>query len=153
MKKFPLKHLLLYSKGWYKTFNPNSKNKTIWDDMKAVFTADGFSGEHMSRNDMISILLGRCQELTDVRGFELRYFVEGISKEDSWKSGYFVKDSCVNPTEEEYDYLTAILYYCLSQIRFMDNSYYDKLPRPDYKNCLPKRNGITEKTLKDFFDK
>jgi hypothetical protein len=153
VNKFPLKHLLLYSKGWYKKFNPNGKNKTIWDDMKAVFTADGYDGEHMTKVHIISVLLNRCQKLKDVRGFELLQFADGISDQNCWQVGYYVKGNKWQPSDEEYDYYTAILYYCLSVLRFIEPSNYDQLPMPDYKNCLPRKNGITDKDLNKFFGK
>jgi hypothetical protein len=151
MNKFPLLHLLLYSKGWYKTFNPKSKNKTIWDDMNKVFTADGYSGDQMQKSHIISVLLEHCQKLENVRGFELLQFANGISKDNCWQVGYYVIGNQWRESDEEYDYLTAILYYCISILRFIEPSNHDKLPMPDYKNCLPRKNGTTDKDLNKFF--
>lgn len=151
VNKFPLKHLLLYSKGWYKTFNPNGKNKTIWDDMKAVFTADDYDGDQMKKTDMISVLFNHCQQLKDVRGFELLQFANGISEHNCWQVGYYVKGNKWRESDEEYDYYTAILYYCLSVLQFIEPLTYAPLPMPDYENCLPRKNGITDEDLKRFF--
>ena len=53
-----LKHLLLYSKGWYKKYHPASKRKTIWDDLKIILSLDGYP-DNVSKNDIFNIIKGK----------------------------------------------------------------------------------------------
>ena len=149
--KFPLRHLLLYSKGWYKKFNPKSSRKTIWDDLRVILTLDGYQGDVMRRSDIVSVILSKCQGLADVRAFELLEFAYGISEGNAWQCGYFTKHSPYGETDEEYNYFEAILYYCIAHLRFIDVKYHGKLPMPDYEKGLPRKNGISDEDLKKFF--
>jgi len=54
MEKFTLHHAALYAKGWYKRYQ---KKRTIWDDLKIIMTLDGYSGEYMSKGDIVSVML------------------------------------------------------------------------------------------------
>lgn len=44
MEKFSLQHTVLYSKMWYKRYNPKGTRKTIWDDLQIVLEMDGYLG-------------------------------------------------------------------------------------------------------------
>lgn len=151
MEPFRLFHLVLYSKSWYKRFHPKSSRKTIWDDMKRLMSADGYPGEHMNKNDIINVLLHNCQ-LLNVRQFtDITQIINGIHPKNVWKIGYVTKDHCMKPNHEEYDYYTAVIYYCISVLHLIErNTLSQPLPRPDSK-VLPLKNGITQKQLDKFF--
>lgn len=153
--KFKLYHLSLYAKGWYKREN----KKTLWEDLAVIMSLDGYSGEYMRISDIVSITLDQCQRL-NIRGFkDLGLFANGISPSQCWKFGYYTKENAtwVRNNEElpTYDYYEAILRYCLSTLVCADIKSLvgegNKLPRPDYKNGLPRKNGVTEKKLKEMF--
>lgn len=153
MDKFKLYHVTLYSKGWYKREN----NKTIWEDLRVILSLDGYCGEHMEKGDIVGNILNHCQRL-DIRAFkELSTFADGISKSYCWKYGYYTSDhnwaKKKGETLPEYDYYEAIVRYCLSNLMSTKTSELgiDKLPMPDYKNGLPRKNGVTEKKLKEMF--
>jgi hypothetical protein len=155
MEKFALSHTMLYAKGWYKTYDSKSKNKTIWDDLRVIMSLDDYSGDIMSKTDITYVILHQCQKL-DVRAFkDLAAFATGISKDMCWKHGYvttdhkwLIKDGEVVP---EYDYFEAIVHYCLSSLRYLDKATHGKLPMPDYIKGLPRKNGLSNQTLKQFF--
>lgn len=151
MESFRLFHLVLYSKSWYKRFHPKSSRKSIWDDMRILLTADGYQGELMSKLDIINVLLRNCQ-LLNVRQFaDITQIINGIHPKNVWKIGYVTKDHWTNPNDEEYDYYTAVIYYCLSVLHLIDRSTLSQsLPRPDRK-VLPLNNGITQKQLDEHF--
>lgn len=154
--QFELGHVALYAKLWYKRFDKKgrSKNKTIFDDLRCCLTADDYSGEYFSDSDVINILLIQCQRI-NIRAFnDMREFFYGIQDFSIWKNGYYTKtnDTFNNKRDEnpEYDINTAVVYYCLSNIACLGVEEFGiKLPKPDYKNCLPRRNGITDKSVKE----
>lgn len=156
-EKFNLGHVALYAKHWYKRFNKQglSKRKTIFDDLKCCMTADGYCGEFMSDTDVISILLTHCKRINKRAFTDLSEFFFGIQDYSVWKNGYYTKTNDMfnrkRDDNPDYDYNTAVVYYCLSNIACLGvDEIGMKLPTPDYKNCLPRRNGITDKSLKRF---
>ena len=156
-EKFGLGHVALYAKHWYKRFDKQgrSKRKTIFDDLKCCLTSDGYCGDWMSDNDVITILLNHCKRLNKRAFNDLNEFFWGIQDINVWKNGYFTKtnDTFNNKRGEntDYDNRTAVVYYCLSNISCLSiDELGMKLPTPDFKNCLPRRNGITDKSLKRF---
>lgn len=159
MEKFKLFHLALYSKGWYKKFNPHqhSTRKTIFDDLSITMTADGYMGSYMSKSDIVRVMLKHCQLLDENRFKDMSLLVEGIAPHNCWEYGYYTKDnySWVNKKQNErlpeYDYYTAVVYYCLSVLRFCGKEHFE-LPKPDYKNCLPRKNGIKENMILTMFN-
>ena len=161
METFRLFHVLLYAKHWYKRFDKlgRGERKTIFDDLRKCFTADGYMGECMSRYDVVDMLLINCQRVKLSAFSDLRQFANGVSDREVWKNGYFTKTNDVfnknRDNNPDYDYETAIVYYCLSNLACSEIKYLgiDKLPEPDFKNCLPRRNGITDKSIKRMFDR
>lgn len=153
-RKFTLYHLCLYAKGWYKREN----KKTIWEDLQVIMSLDDYSGEFMDKYDIVSVMLDHCQRL-DVRGFkDLGLFANGIAPSQCWKYGYYTKDnaSWVKDSKDlpDYDYYEAIVRYCLStlvgtEIKAIVGE--GKLPKPDYTKGLPRKNGISDKKLKELF--
>ena len=157
---FKLNHFALYSKHWYKRFNRNGKSehKTIWDDLKKVMTADGYYGEVMTKMDMVSIIVNHSTRLKIHAFRDMLTMLVGITDCECWKYGYYTKTNCDWINKEniddypDYDYWEAIIYYCMSSVC---NTEIKDLPmgfvKPDYKNCLPRRNGISDKDIKRFF--
>lgn len=141
--KFKLLHLALYAKGWYKRFNPKSKRKTIWDDIRQTMIGDDYSGEFMTKHDMVSVILNQCQKIQTPSLQNLSILLTEISEENIWKYGYRF---------DKYDYWEAILYYCLSNIRMMSNDDYEPLPSPDPK-VLPLAHGISLKKINQIIHK
>lgn len=154
MEKFKLFHVALYAKGWYKREN----KKTIWEDLRVILSLDGYCGKHMEKGDIVGNILNHCQRL-DMRAFkELTAFADGISRSYCWKHGYYTTDHtwAIRKKEvlPEYDYYEAIVRYCLSNIQCADMKelcVITNLPMPDYKNGLPRKNGISDKKLKEMF--
>ena len=155
MEKFTLLQTTLYAKGWYKEYN---NKRTIWDDVKITLTADGYNGNYMTNDDVLRIILHQCQRLDLICFKDLCQIISGISKEFCWKCGYFTKDNFrfaskkENESFPEYNYYESVLRYCLSGLAMTDATDLgiDKFPEPDYKNCLPRKNGIGKKDLSLF---
>ena len=157
MEKFKLYHTALYAKGWYKRYQ---KKRTIWDDLKIIMSLDGYSGEYMSKGDIVSVMLTQCQRL-NMRAFkDLSMFADGISQSFCWRHGYYTKGCLwmVNPKNEElpeYDYYEAIVRYCLSHLVMAEHKELtgdgNRLPKPDYTKGLKKSDGISNKKLKEMF--
>ena len=153
MDKFTLYHVTLYAKGWYKREN----KKTIWEDLQVMLSLDNYSGELMDKGDIVALILNHCSRL-DTRPFkELTEFANGISPSYCWKYGYFTKGNAIwrrdNEKLPDYDYYEAIVRYCLSNLSCTEikNITNGKLPMPDYIKGLPRKNGITNKKLKEVF--
>ena len=149
MKNFSLLHIVLYAKDWY----AKEQNQTIWDDLKVIFTLDDYMGEHMTKNDMINVLLNECQ-LLDISAFNLTTFATGIDQRNSYRFGYYTKGCPMVDDDSklpEWDYHEAIVRYCLSALRFTGKDKLPKMPFPNYKDGLPKRKGITIQDLKKHF--
>lgn len=147
--KFSLLHFALYAKHWY------AKSGDIWYDLKKLMIADNYSGDHMSKSDIVSVILTRCQDL-NIQSFSLLAFASGIAPENGWKidhpwKGHF---PFMNPEPEnlpEYDQQEAIVRYCLSVICNLERSQFsEELPRPD-KKVLPLKKGILKKDLDKIF--
>ncbi len=152
--KFKLNHVALYAKNWYK----QSSKSTIFDDLKKCLTCDNYNGEFMTNNDVIYIILNHCQKIKTHNFSNLVEILNGVSKENCWRYGYYTKDNYPYYTNKdgilpEYDYHTAILMYCMSCLRTTtkEDLGIETLLSPDYKNCLPRRNGITDEKLKSQF--
>ncbi len=150
MEKFTLQHTVLYAKGWYK------RSRNFWEDIKKCLSADGYSGEIFSKNDCMNVIINQFQDLPHKRAHNLLTFVSAIQESECWKYGYYTKNNgkLWGRDEEskdiEYDISEAIVRYCLSQFAHMKNTEWDKCP-PDFKKCLPRKNGITDKKVKEMF--
>ena len=157
-RPFSLLHFALYSKHWYKRFDHKgrSKNKTIWDDLRKTMTADDYQGDLMTKSDIFTVVLHQCQRINQRCFTDLVEVINGISVGYSWKSGYYTKEcTWVRDCENlpDYDYYTAVIYYCLSSISCLscEEMGIEKLPKPDYKNVLPRKKGIKDKRINEFF--
>lgn len=158
-EQFRLNHFALYSKRWYKKFDKKGrgKNKTIWDDLRCVLTADGYCGDLMTKYDIVQIIVRHSTRLKHYPFREPITMLIGITDKEIWKCGYYTKTNCdwVKKDKEflpDYDYWEAIIYYCMSAVCNCEIKYLPiGLVKPDYKKCLPRRNGISNKIIKEFF--
>lgn len=163
--KFTLHHTALYAKGWYKQYqnHPLSSRKEIWDDLRKTLSKDDYSGDIMSKNDILYVILHQLEQL-DLQCFKPTTLLSEIKDYNCWKYGYETKTNSFRGTIDkdyisklpDYDMDLAILYYCLSCIKLMDKKrlgWDEEKPYPDYKNCLPKPNRIKQKQYETVFQK
>ncbi len=145
MDKFTLQHVVLYSKSWY------SRND-IWDDMRACLSADGYSGGIMSNKDIRSVILGQFERLTNTNTNRLTVFVDEIQESNCHRYGYFTKNnsSLGSHNNIEYDLDEAIVRYCLSCFRYMENNCWE-ICEPDFNNVLPICKDVKEETYNKIF--
>lgn len=148
---FKLLHATLYAKMWYETFKPKGKRTSIWDDLRATLKADDYQSEFMNDGDITMILLTNCCKL-DVRCFtDIPFFIQGISENNCWQYGHYTNNQFqVREGAVEYDMNEAIVYYCLSALRNLESDRLPPLPKPNF-NVLPRRRGISNKTVNEFF--
>ena len=151
MNKFSLYHTALYAKHWYKRGN-------IWEDLRKTLTMDNYSGEVMSKDDIVRVILNQCERIPETRAFHSLYeFAMGISPMECWKYGYYTKEHTWTrycKSSPDYDYHEAIVRYCLSNIsiRSYEELGCDKFPAPDFKKCLRKASrSITVKKINAVF--
>lgn len=136
-----LKHLLLYSKGWYR------QSGNFFNDLKIVLQLDDY--EPYSNNDVLAIILNN---LPSIREFDLSVVIPAIRPYNCWKFGYVIKGDYFLGDEQyavEYDYDTAILKYILSNIAHLEKSHYGDLPKPNYKTGLTRPKDISLKEIKE----
>jgi len=130
-RKFNLPQVALYAKNWYK------RSDNIWDDMRKVLTADGYYGDVMTKEDIITIVSNHCFALKDHHSFQISEFINSMVPAYTWKFGYYHKDSHFNQAKNEYNYFEAVLRYCLSGLVSVKVSDLPEL-EADY-TILPKR--------------
>jgi hypothetical protein len=142
-KIFPLSHVVLYAKGWYKTTD------NVWDDLLEIIKIDDYTP--FDRGDVYNIIVSRFSEF-DSHETNLRNVLFSISENNCWKVGYYTKGNVEwssRPKEElpDYDMQTAVIYHILSTLRFIEVTKYN-LVVPKYKK-YPKH---PERTLKDVIE-
>ena len=160
MEEFRLLHTVLYVKNWYKNrryskyFVDNGK-RGIWYDLAKTLNADGYyiDEENPSKYDIVNILTMNQQRLP-TKPEILRDFISGIDSENTFKHGYYHKDSFYNKQNDnnDYDMYEAIASYFLSAWRNMTVSELPLLPKPDFINVLPRKNGVTDKSITERWD-
>ena len=147
--EFRLNHVVLYAKLWYK------HSDDIWADLKKCLTADGYSGDIMRNRDVYWILINQFENM-EHRGHAhmLSTVIDSVNEQSCWKFGYVTKGSCFadDPGVEypEYDISEAIVRYILSHFMQLNREQWQPT-RPDFKNVLPPRKGMTAKKVKEFF--
>lgn len=146
MEKLKLKHTILYAKGWY------IRSENIWNDLKNVFVADGYVC-CSTQKDIFEIVLYNLDNIPYSSTSVLTDIIEGISPDTCFKSSYFTTDYYFSKREEKeklptYDFKTAILYYFLSKLRFLNSEFHEELPTLD-KKVLP----VDNKKLKSWNEK
>lgn len=102
-------HIYLYAKYHYK------RNDVI-EDLKLIVEKTYLIGEPDTQ-DVISILLNLAQKYIQKNFVLFREFVNDISPYETWKVGYYTKESINNPNMKDYDFNLAVIYKCLSVIR------------------------------------
>lgn len=144
---FPLSHLVLYAKGWYK------QTDNIWEDLKEILKLDDYTP--FTNSNVFIIILGKFEEF-NIQQSSLREVLLSIHPKESWKVGYYTKDNYTwsnKPKEElvDYDMPTAFIYHVLSTLRFLENSKWNpKVPK--YK-LYPKNPKIKLKTVIEHFNR
>ena len=149
-QKFNLTNVVLYAKGWYKQSND------IWEDLKKILELDDYTP--FTKMDVYSIILTAFQNSNIYRITELKEVLNGIHPLNCWKVGYFVKDNIQwsqKGTKIEdlpnYDISTAFIYYVISNLKFIDNNYWN--PQMPKVTKYPKADHITIKSLNEHFGK
>lgn len=142
-KIFPLSHVVLYAKGWYK------RTDNVWDDLLEILKLDDYTP--FDRGDVYNIIVSRFSEFDHPQA-NLRNVLFSISENNCWKVGYYTKGNAQwssKPKEElsDYDMQTAVIYHILSTLRFIDRTYC-KTAIPKYK-LYPRH---PERTLKDVIE-
>lgn len=148
---FKLLHATLYAKMWYETFKPKGKRTSIWDDLRVTLKADDYQSEFMNTGDMTTILLNNYCKLDSRYFTDLAFFVQQISERNCWQYGYYTQGQYpLRQGSVPYDMNEAIVYYCLSNLRCMEADKLPPLPKPNF-DVLPRRRGISNKTVNEFF--
>jgi hypothetical protein len=160
MEKFSLQHTVLYSKGWYKSYNIKGKRKTIWDDLEILLEADGYIGtfngdsDKQKQNRITYLLVEQLDRIPKTEHVgTLTDFYESIKEYNCWKYGYYTKtNSNKNNTSElpDYDYNEAVVRYCLSFFCNLKTEQWKPIA-PD-KSVLPLNNGIKQLKIKKIFN-
>ena len=151
MNRTELRHVVLYAKHWYK------RSKDIWADIKKCLTADGFSGDIFDKNDCLNILVNALEKLVKGKDRQIQAILFGIRPEACWRYGYYTKEHAwalrtLKEGEElpDYNQDVAIVYYCFSHFMSLDKEEWN-VGAPDFKNCLPRGEGITGKDVITHF--
>jgi hypothetical protein len=145
-KKFKLTNVVLYAKGWYK------RTDNVWEDLMKILELDDYTP--FSNNDIYSIITSAVQNFQGVeRWTELKQVLFGIHPSECWKYGYYTKENQTwaskNTKIHDYDMPTAFIYYVLSNLRFMENKYWDvRMPKV---TKYPKNPEITINSLYKHF--
>lgn len=144
-KIFPLSHVVLYAKGWYK------RTDNVWDDLLKILELDNYSP--FDRSDVYNIIVSSFSEF-DHSESSLRNVLFTISENNCWKVGYYTKGNAEwsrRPKEElpDYDMQTAVIYYILSTLRFIELTNW-KIAVPKYK-VYPRHPETTLKNVIGFF--
>jgi len=130
IRKFNLPHVALYAKNHY------LRSDNIWEDLKKILTADGYCGDVMEKEDIVTIVSNHCFALDDY-DFQIDTYIKSMNPIESWKFGYYHKDISHTPElTNEYNYFEGVLRYCLSGLVSILISDLPEL-NPDY-SVLPK---------------
>jgi len=140
--KFILSHTVLYAKGWYK------KTNDIWEDLKAILVLDGYQPD--TKANILGILVYRFNDLK-IHQTSLPEVLVGIHPNNCWKSNYITKEHCPISNAPDYDMPTAVVYYIMSVLRFLDKEHWDVVV-PKYE-LYPRNPDITLKQVIDQFNK
>lgn len=158
---YKLGHLALYAKGHYTMYNSldgTSKNSSIWDDLRVILTLDDYSAEFFSKKDIVTCILYHTDTIKTRAFKQTITFIEGISKEECWKYGYYTTDhEWVKNTPKlnlgEYDMYEAVIHYILSNLRLtpISDLGLDNLPYPIYgEEGLPRPLHLTDEELEKY---
>lgn len=146
---FTLAHVMLYAKGWYE------KSGDIWADLMKILELDDYTP--FNKGDVYSILIHRFEDLPEeVYGRKLSTLLNDIDEHNSWKFGYIHNGNkehwpLMKGEFQDYDVKTAVVYYILSTIRFIDTKYY-KIAVPKYSKNNPRPKNIELKKVIEVFN-
>lgn len=148
IKPFPLTHVALYAKNWYK------RTDNIWADLSLCLEADGFVGydgyEHRERCNMALLIYHKVMPLLPANRFD--EFIRSISPQECWKVGFYTKDHTWYSKSKfvEYEYWQAVVMTLLSMICSMEASYLG-LDKETFKPTIPelKKDAPQEQPTKD----
>lgn len=147
--KFELSHVVLYAKGWYQ------KTDDIFRDLRFALTLDDYSGEFFKDKEIIYKLLSECEKLDGYR-FKLSTIYNKIQPRNTAMYGYNhnldqnIYGVYENIHENVYDFNLAILYYIISELRFIDKDSWNTV-KPIYGKGLSKPKDITNKQVDEMF--
>lgn len=135
-KIFPLNHVALYAKHWYK------RTDNFWADLQKCIGADGYL-DNLNPNDVYGIIISRLNEMK-IREMDMTILLDGINPKEGWKVGYPTKGNyfLLKPdpkkAEEfpEWDFKEAVVRYCLSVISRMKNEFFEGIV-PNFRDVLP----------------
>ena len=158
-----------------KSYSFEYKNvfRGIWWDLAKVMKADlgeayyfnpyaeNGSGNIIPDVDyMINFLVSESDKLFKItkpqnNPLDLLNVRKGISKYECHRYGYYFKGSVWDNrrnSENEYDPDEALVWYILSNLSMVEVKHIGgKLPKPDYKNVLPRKQKMTDKKLTEFW--
>ena len=144
-KIWTLSHTVLYAKGWYKA------SEDIFEDLKKILELDGYMP--FTKGDVINILLLEAEDF-EHQAFNLREIIIGIHPKECWKVGYYTNEHTLIKDFEnlpKYDYETAIVYYILSTLSFLETAkWYVVTPKF---TKYPKNPELTTKQIIEQFNK
>ena len=113
---FRLNHVACYAKHHYNKLRTDN----IFNDMRICLIMDGYQGDLMNNNEIVSVILNSFKEVQIQQIQDLYYFYEGINPYNTWKHGYYTNQSPYSKEDVEYDYKTAVLHFMLSTIAFLE---------------------------------
>jgi len=149
MSEFRLKHVVLYSKNWYKRDN-------IWKDLQILLDADGFNTMWKKEppiNDITRIIIEQCMKL-EVRWILTYEFFDGIKDSNIWKNGYTTRTNYWSEDREkypEYNVDEAAVRYCLSNLCCTEiAAFTEGLCKPNF-DLLAKGSSVTDKKVEEVF--
>jgi len=144
-----LNNFVLFCKGWYKR-KDDSNPENIWDDVKTVLCGDDYQPE--THGDVLYIVINNMTEYfkKDTTAFAME-LIDAIHPFNCWKIGYFTKDHnwVKGSNDIIYDHQTAVLYFYMSKIKFLDKNITGKLKEPDPK-IMQLNHKMTKENKKMF---
>lgn len=142
---FPLSHTVLYAKNWYK------HTGDVFEDLKKILELDSYTP--FTNGDVFSILVNNVEKF-DYCKFELRQILTGIHPKECWKVCYYTNEhTWIKDFEKQpkYDYETAVVYYILSTLQFLETAKWKPIT-PKFTK-YPKNPELTTKQIIEQFNK
>lgn len=131
-----LKHVALYTKGWYQ------RTDDIWADIQACLVGDDYTP--FTKQDILDIVIRNVTPLFSnytVSDFTIE-LISSINPVECWKNGYYHKEHTWIPKKEsekfaEYDYQQAVLWFYLSRLQRATVYECGGLPKKANEKVLP----------------
>jgi hypothetical protein len=141
IKPFPLGHVALYAKGWYR------KTDDIFSDLRKILEFDDYTP--YTNSDVVVILLRNYEQSIKIRLID---FVNEIHPLSCWKVGYYPNEGNFRKTDGDYDLYKALIYKILSDVRFLSSDQWI-VKTPRYSKDFKRPDNITLKQVIDRFNK